>query len=298
MTLKNIAIGSLIALSLLAPSWVRAEDRPSTALYSDSRLVVRDRFSDEIVGQGPDLVLIPGLASSRATWKGTADRLKAHYRLHLIQLAGFAGEAPRANGSGEVVVPTAEALDAYLVEQHLAPAVVVGHSLGGTMALYLAEHHGDHLKKVLLVDALPFFAVIMGGPAATAAGMKPMADQIRASTASSMPGAQIAARMVSAPDDRAMVAGWADSSDPGTVNRAFADDLVLDMRAGLASIRVPVTLLYPDSKQPAGTVDGLYADAFAPVPHKTLVRIDNSLHFIMLDQPDRFAAALDAFLKG
>ena len=39
------------------------------------KVVVRDRFSDEVVGKGPDLVFIPGLASSRVTWKATAERL-------------------------------------------------------------------------------------------------------------------------------------------------------------------------------------------------------------------------------
>jgi pimeloyl-ACP methyl ester carboxylesterase len=39
------------------------------------------------------------------------------------------------------------------------------------------------------------------------------------------------------------------------------------------------------------------AAAFAAPPHKTLRRVDRSLHFIMFDQPAAFAAALDDFLK-
>src|ERR1700749_5318245 len=128
MTFRNLSLGSLVALALIAPSWAHAAD-PVT--------VIRDHFSDQIEGTGPDLIFIPGLASSRDTWKATAERLKAHYRVHLIQVAGFAGEPARGNAGGEVVVPTAEAIDAYLVEQKLTPAVVIGHSLGGTMTLYL-----------------------------------------------------------------------------------------------------------------------------------------------------------------
>ncbi|HEX4296309.1 MAG TPA: alpha/beta fold hydrolase, partial [Rhizomicrobium sp.] len=131
MTLKNLSLGLLLAAALIAPSLAHADT-----------IVTRERFSDEIVGAGPDLVFIPGLASSRATWKATADRLRGHYRLHLIQLAGFAGEAPRANAAGAVLVPTAEAIDAYLVEAHLTPATLIGHSLGGTTILYLAQHRG------------------------------------------------------------------------------------------------------------------------------------------------------------
>lgn len=272
-----------------------------TKLFADSTLVTQDRFSDEIVGTGPDLVFIPGLASARATWKAAAERLKAHYRLHLIQVAGFAGEPVRGNASGEVLAPTAEAIDAYLVAQHLTPATLVGHSLGGTMLLYLAEHHGDHLKKVLIVDALPFYGVLMGGPAATVQSVKPMADMIRAST-QRPPGAdQMIAHLVTAPADRAMVAAWGVASDPGAVNRAIADDMTLDLRPGLASIAVPVTVLYPDNAPngaPKGRDDAMYQAAFAPVPNRTTVGIDNSMHFIMLDQPAQFDAALDAFLKN
>jgi pimeloyl-ACP methyl ester carboxylesterase len=293
----HAALGAAVAL-VLTLGGARAD---AMRLYPDSTVVTRDRFSDEIVGEGPDLVFIPGLSSARATWKQAADRLKDRYRLHLIQVAGFAGEPVRGNASGDVLVPTAEAIDAYLVETHLTPATVIGHSLGGTMALYLAEHHGDHLRKVLLVDSLPFYAVLFGGPAATVESVKSMADGIRASTAPAPNMDQMIAGMVTSPADRATVKSWSEASDHGAVNRALADDLQLDLRPGLGAITVPVTLLYPDyapAGAPPGQADAMYQPTYAPVPHKTLTRIDHSLHFIMLDQPDAFAAALDIFLRS
>jgi pimeloyl-ACP methyl ester carboxylesterase len=45
------------------------------------------------------------------------------------------------------------------------------------------------------------------------------------------------------------------------------------------------------------SVDELYRKSFAPLPNKTIVRIDNSFHFIMLDQPDAFATQVDTFLS-
>src|ERR1700749_1850920 len=121
---KFLAAFSLAAI-LAGPAAAQTPTDPNR-LFADSKLVVRDRFSDEIVGKGPDLVLIPGLASSRVTWKATAERLRGHYRLPLIQTAGFAGEPARANAGGEVLIPTAEAIDAYLVEQKLTPATLIG----------------------------------------------------------------------------------------------------------------------------------------------------------------------------
>ena len=85
-----------------------------------------------------------------------------------------------------------------------------------------------------------------------------------------------------------------------SVARALYEDMTTDIRPKLREIKMPVTVLYPwDSAtgMPQAAVDGLYRESFAPLPDKTMVRIDNSFHFIMLDQPDAFAAQVDAFLK-
>lgn len=268
---------------------------------SADETVIRPRFSDEIVGQGPDLVLIPGLASSRDTWKALAVHLQDHYRLHLIQIAGFAGEAPRDNASGPVLQPTAEAIDAYLREQHLTPATIIGHSLGGTITLYLAENHGEDLKKAMLVDALPFMATLMQGPAATVAGAAPMADAIRSgkSKLGDEQNRRMMATMATADADRAVIMGWSKASDPSVVANALADDMTLDLRPGLGAVTTPLTLVYPDyapNGAPPGATDGMYRGAYAADTHMAYVRIDKSLHFVMLDQPQQFQTAVDAFL--
>ena len=274
-------------------------------LFADSKLIVQGRISVEVVGSGPDLVLVPGLDSSRQTWKHTAERLRGRYRLHLVQVAGFAGEPARANATGRILAPTAEAIDAYIVEAKLAPAVYIGHSLGGTMGLYLAQHHPEHLKKVLLVDSLPFYGVLMGGPTATAETVKPMADRIEAMM--SAPAGPVSdptpmlASMVKDPDGLKAVVGWSKASDRTVGGRAMADDMTLDLRAGLPATPTPITLVYPfdgGMGVPLAQWDALYNSQFAPLPHKTLVRVDDSRHFVMFDQPARFDAALDAFLAG
>jgi pimeloyl-ACP methyl ester carboxylesterase len=291
MRLKNLGFGLLIAATLIAPSLAHADST-----------VVRDRFSDQIEGTGPDLIFIPGLASSRDTWKATAERLKTHYRLHLIQVAGFAGEPARGNAGGEVVVPTAEAIDAYLVEQKLTPAVVVGHSLGGTMTLYLAEHHPAHLKKAMLVDTLPYFATLMN-PAATVETMKPAADKVRSATEKMSPQQydMMMRSMATAPTDIATIKAWGAASDKGVIANAMADDLMLDLRPGLATITTPITLLHPDYSAmgaPPGTTGRMYKADYAAAPTVKVIEIGPSLHFIMFDQPAKFDAALDTFLAN
>jgi pimeloyl-ACP methyl ester carboxylesterase len=84
------------------------------------------------------------------------------------------------------------------------------------------------------------------------------------------------------------------------VARAMYDDITTDIRLQLPQIKIPVTMLYPWdalSGFPQAATDKLYQDSYAALPNKKIVRIDDSFHFIMLDQPDKFAAEVDKFLK-
>jgi pimeloyl-ACP methyl ester carboxylesterase len=301
--LRRAVLAALATVSLGGAAQA-AQPADPNRLFADSRIVVRDRFSDEIVGKGRDVVFIPGLASSRATWKATAERLRGKYRLHLVQIAGFAGEPSRANATGDVLIPTAEAIDAYLVEQKLSPATMVGHSLGGTTLLYLAQKHPEHLKKALIVDALPFFGG-MQNPTATADSVRPMAAKMRdgmLANTGPVTAASLEPQMKAMSKDPAtqhLVAEWGAVSDRTVVARAMYDDLTLDLRPGLPAIRTPIVLLYPDNVPlgvPAGMMQKVYPMVYAPATTVTPKLVAGSQHFIMLDQPQAFAEALDAFL--
>ena len=276
-----------------APSAAAQAPVSAPRLFSDSRLVTGPRLSVEVVGSGPDIILIPGLASSRETWRHTAERLRAHYRLHLVQVAGFAGEPARANASGAFFDPVLADIDAYAATLR-RPPIVIGHSLGGTLGLALAERHPEHLSKLLIVDALPFFGVVMGGPSATVETVRPMAEGMRARMNGRMPEGMargMSAQMVTAPADVDRVTAWTMASEPGVVASAMTEDMVTDLRPGLAGVRTPVTILYETALEP------LVQAGYATLGPKTLVAIPGAKHFIMYDQPARFDAEVDAFLQ-
>ena len=261
-------------------------------LFADSRMIVRDRISVEVVGAGPDIVMIPGLASSRETWRRTAERLRGRYRVHLVQLAGFAGEPARGDVSGPVLEPAAADIDAYLASLP-RPPIVMGHSLGGTIALELAERHPQRMSRLLIVDSLPFYGVLMGGAAPTPESVRPMAQGLRRQMKGGMPAPMARAmigQMVTAPADRDRVVGWTLASDPAVTAGAMADDMTLDLRPDLATVKTPVTVLYETAIKPQ--IEAGYA-ALGP---KTLVEVPASKHFIMYDQPTRFDTEVDAFL--
>ncbi|MDZ4321917.1 MAG: alpha/beta hydrolase, partial [Phenylobacterium sp.] len=115
---------ALFGLAVCSPVFVVGIGQALAQEVSAQAAFASDRLSVEVIGSGPDVVLIPGFASSREVWRAEAERLKATHRVHLVQLAGFAGE-PWTHGDGPFVQPMAEELARYVREQGLVrPAVI------------------------------------------------------------------------------------------------------------------------------------------------------------------------------
>jgi pimeloyl-ACP methyl ester carboxylesterase len=111
-------------------------------------------------GKGADVILIPGLASSRNVYASEAKLLTSTHRLHLIQIAGFAGEPAGTNATGPILSPVVEQLHQYIADNHLQKVPVIAHSLGGLLALVLAQAHPEDISKLLLIDTLPFYGLV------------------------------------------------------------------------------------------------------------------------------------------
>ena len=265
------------------------------------------RISVVVVGnpQGPDIVLIPGLTSSRAVWDATVAQLKGRYRLHLVQINGFAGSPAGDNASGPVLQPVVDAIDLYTRTNHLKAPAVIGHSLGGLAGLMLARQHPQDVSRLMVVDSLPFFGMLYG-PTATVAMVEPQAARMRDGMAAGTDEAYAAMEtaalknLVKDPEGVKVATQWALDSDKVVVARAFYDDFTTDLRGELPNIHTPVTMLYPwdaETGRPVEAFDALYTGAYASLPGAKVKRIDASFHFIMLDQPAAFAAEVETFLK-
>jgi pimeloyl-[acyl-carrier protein] methyl ester esterase len=281
----------------------RAETIPAAVVQAAPAAFVSDRLSVEVVGQGPDVILIPGLASSREVWRATADRLKATHRVHLIQLNGFAG-APWTHGDGPFVQPEVDELARYIRESHLDHPAVIGHSLGGFSGLLLTQQHPELVGRLMTVDSLPFYSAIFS-PLATAESSKPFADQFVAQIlgADDATFAQQQTRTAEGlsrtPATRTAMIGWSMATDRHAMASAVKDMMVTDARPQLAAMTTPVTALYAsdaDGGAPAAGADAIWGRDYATLPDVKLIRVDDSRHFIMADQPDRFAALVDEFL--
>ena len=187
------------------------------------------RFSVEVRGSGPDVILIPGLTASRDVWD---EVMVPGYRYHLVQIAGFAGEPARGNRAGPVIAPLADEIARYIADRHLQRPAIIGHSMGGTLAMMIAARRPDLVGRLMVVDMYPQPAGLFGG---TAQSFSPLANII-----ASPGGRRLFANLMGAFSPPEI----ATRSDPDVVGRTVHDLAVTDLTGELPRIRAPFTIVY------------------------------------------------------
>jgi N-formylmaleamate deformylase len=251
------------------------------------------RFSVTVVGSGPDVILIPGLAGSRDVWRGTVAATPG-YRYHLVQVAGFAGTPAAGNSAGKVAAPVADEIARYIAANRLGRPAIVGHSMGGSIAMMIGARHPEAAGRVMVVDMLPSPARPFGIPAAA---IVPLAKLV----GGEMEGADHLRRDLKSLIARFGNADWLESrSDAGVVGRSLEELLSTDLTPELVRIRAPLTVVYacPKLSYACGPLTRAYSSAYSRRPGTKLVRIDRSGHTIMWDQPAAFQATLRTFLTA
>lgn len=296
----------IVALLVSRADAAAPEHKCEAGLTGDQRVTILDG------GTGPDVVLIPGLSTPRAVWEPTAVRLKTKYRLHIVQIRGFGDEAG-ANAEGPVLEPMMAEVADYIADcitGHGRPApAIVGHSMGGLTGLMIATRRPEAVGRLMIVDAVPFIGTIFF-PGATVDMMKPQAETMVAAMRKQLAGgwpsgpvtdpgeASPMGRMSNSAAGRIQVTEWTRASDPRVIAQVFYEVMITDLRPDLGKVKAPVTLLYAqdDGAMPAAMAKATFEPQYAGLADFRPQMVPGSRHFIMLDQPDAFAAAVDKFL--
>ena len=302
----------LFALILGAAAPAMAQDAPQPANRFAASLAPAERFElkgmlVERHGSGAKpLVLIPGLASGGWVWQETVRELASGYTIYVVTLPGFDGRPALA---GDPFDNAKSALAELIAARKLARPVLVGHSLGATLSIALAEDLPGALGGVVAIDGLPVFPRTEDMPPAQRAAMAEGVRRQMATAAGPAFAAQQRQYMrtiglvdMGKADDVAMLTS---RSDPIAVADYAASVMARDLRPGLANIRVPVLVLAP-TYGPDAALTGMsgsdkvayYRELMTGTSKLDVKPIDNARHFAMLDQPRAVNDALRQFLNN
>ena len=259
---------------------------------------------------GRPIILIPGLEGGPWVWRQTIAQLEKNHLVYAVTLAGFDGlPAPTEGGN---LFDRADASLLQLIKQdRIDKPVLVGHSLGGTLALRFAGEHADLISGVVAVDGLPIFP---GMERVEIEQRQAMAARMRQQIATATPQ-QFQAQALQYMQhiglvDQQLAARYAPMnarSDIKASARYMAEDLAFDGRAGLRRANVPILEISPyyapDFSQPPMVMSeaqktAYYQSLLANAPDVTVASISPSRHYVMLDQPAKFQQVLDGFLTA
>ncbi len=258
-------------------------------------------------GAGPAVVLIHGLMSSHATWNGQIDRLAVDNRVIAPDLPGN-GASGKALGDYSLSAQAAAVRDLL---DHLAvrSAAVVGHSLGGGVAMQFAYLFPERVDRLTLVSSgglgreisPALRAAILPGseyvlPVITSRPVRVVGDQLLA----------LSDRIGVLPLSQSSRAAWRDlvsladaetrraflATSRGVIDRGGQTVSALSRLREIADRPLLVVWGAKDRILPVSQVQ----TAFAEFPGARLEIFERSGHFPHLDEPDRFAAVLAEFV--
>jgi len=289
-----------------APAGAAQPNRFAAAIAPAERFEIKGVLVERHGGAGRPLILIPGLASGSWAWQDLIRSFRGEYTLYVLTLPGFDGR-PAAGNAG---FANARAAVAQLIaERRLDQPVIVGHSLGGTLGLALAEDQPAGVGGVVTIDGLP---VMPGTEILPPMARSQYADTMRMRVANQAPPAfaaqqQAYMRTIGVLDmDKAdALAQLTGRSEPAAVGQYAADVLTLDLRPGLKTIQAPVLAIAPyfdaDAAQ-QGISEQQKADYYRALldgtPRLQVVTVAPARHFAMIDAPAKVEEAIRAWLKA
>lgn len=246
----------------------------------------QESFAVEKTGKGQPILLFPGFACTAAVYDGLKDELAKSYEVHAFTFAGFGGVPPI---SFPWLPQIKTAIENYVSENNLEKPIIIGHSLGGTLGLWLTSE-SDVYSKLIVIDALPAMGALMMADYNSDAIVydNPYNNQVLAMDAEAFrnTAVQTAGYMTSNSDKQQVIADWILASDRKTYVYGYTDLLKLDLRDALSTIKTPVYILAATEPYGKETAAVNYKKQYQNLKDYSIKFADGSGHFIMYDQPE------------
>lgn len=258
-------------------------------------------FEVQVVGKGQPIILIPGYSCSGEVWNETVDHLKNNYQLHVMTLAGFGTAKPIAND--EILKTVHDQIIQYVKTNKLQKPMLIGHSLGAFMTLWLHSSEPELFGKSICVDGVPFISALYN-PLATAESVKANPQFNKAMVIENFKNlpdegyidnmAKSMAFQVNDPVRARQIATWSFQSDRATLGSTIVEMSSTDLRPELPKIKQDILVLASIFETKENSLK-IYQNQYDLLKSKT-IEVADAKHFIMYDQPEWFYAQIDTFL--
>lgn len=254
-------------------------------------------FQVAVSGKGQPVIYLPGFTCPGKVWDETRDALGSGFQSHQVTYAGFGGvPAIALPWYSEIANQLAD----YLEKNDLKNAIVIGHSMGGMLALDLATRQPERISKLILADALPCIREIMmpGVPAEQLGFDNPYSRQMleMSDSALRVTATYMAQGMTLTASRYEELIGYTLQADRNTYVKGYIELLKLDLRPMLPQITTPTLILSADSPSREVAMP-VVTSQFSGLTNKTIEMASGARHFVMYDQPEWFFSKVNSFIR-
>lgn len=259
--------------------------------------IAQKSFSVSVKGKGEPILLFPGFGCTGELWNETVEELSKTNECHIFTFAGF-GTVPPIETPWFTTIKNE--LISYVKDKKLHKPTLLGHSLGGTLSLWLASTETELFKKVILVDALPASAALMipnynGEIIEYDNPQSKMMLEMDKNSFEAM-NSQSIPFMCLNKEKHKIITSWMNMADRKTYVYGYIDMLNLDLRKEISKIKIPVVILAATSLG-LDIVKNAYTAQYQNLPSVQIYYAENAAHFVMYDQPDWFIKNVKLALK-
>jgi len=255
-------------------------------------------FEVKVIGEGQPILLLPGFTCTAEVWEDTVAELSQEYECHIFTLAGFGDVAPIEK---PWLPKVKEAINSYVAAQVLEDPIIIGHSLGGALGLWLATDEDNPYSRLIVVDALPSTGALMM-PNFKSENMvyeSPWNKQMLEmdTVAFEKMALQMVSGMTLNVEKQEQLKDWILMADRETYVYGYTDLLKLDLREDISKINIPVTILAATHPYGIEMVKGTYKGQYKNLESYRIEFAEDAAHFIMFDQPEWFLNQVSKALK-
>jgi pimeloyl-ACP methyl ester carboxylesterase len=254
-------------------------------------------FKVQIKGKGSPVLLFPGFGCTGEVWNETVAELSKNYECHIFTFAGFGNVSPIEEPWFSTIK---NQVISYVKTKKIKNATLIGHSLGGTLSLWLASEETNLFKKLIIVDALPASAALMipNYKGEIIQYDNPQSKMMMAmdQKAFSAMNAQLTSYMCLNIEKQKTINEWMNIADRKTFVYGYIDMLNLDLRKEISKIKIPVVILAATNPD-LNTVQNTYKVQYENLPSAKILYASKSAHFVMYDQPEWFIEKVKSELQ-
>lgn len=254
-------------------------------------------YQVKVTGHGQPIVFLPGFTCPGEVWDNTISNLESNYQTHQFTYAGFGGvpgiELP---WYGTLV----EDISAYIENNNFKNVILMGHSMGGMLAIDIAARLPKRVKKMILVDALPNIREIIMPqvPVEQIAYDSPYNHQMleASDSALAVTAGYMAKGMSNQTRHHQELVDYILNADRKTYVYGYTELLKLDLKDRLNDITAKTLILGADFPSKEAVLPN-FESQYANLKNKEIKIATNSKHFIMYDQPGWFHEEVNNFLE-